>query len=75
MEYKDFLEDFAALFDDTDLSEIQSNTEYQELEEWSSITAMSIIALAKTQYGKKISGREVRSCKTVEELFYLIDSK
>lgn len=75
MELKDFIEKFADQFDDTDASEIQADTEYQELEEWSSLTAMSIIALAKTQYGKTITGREVRSCKTVEELFNLIASK
>lgn len=75
MEITDFIKKFADQFDDTDASEIQVDTEYQELEEWSSLTAMSIIALAKTQYGKTITGREVRSCKTVEELFNLISSK
>ena len=75
MDLQTFIENFADQFDDTDVSEIQAGTEYQELEEWSSLTAMSIIALAKTQYGKTITGREVRSCKTVEELFNLIASK
>lgn len=75
MELQKFIEDFANQFDDTDPSEIQSDTEYQELEEWSSLTAMSLIALAKAEYGKTITGREVRSCKTVEELFNLIASK
>lgn len=75
MELKEFILNFADQFDDTDASEIQAETEYQELEEWSSLTAMSIIALAKTQYGKTISGREVRSCNTVEDLFNLIASK
>lgn len=75
MELQNFIEKFANQFDDTDVSDIQADTEYQELEEWSSITAMSLIALAKTEYGKTITGREVRSCKTVEELFNLISSK
>lgn len=75
MELKDFIEKFTDQFDDTDASEIQADTEYQELDEWSSLTAMSIIALAKTEYGKTITGREVRGCKTVEALFNLIASK
>ena len=75
MELKDFIEKFADQFDDTDPTEIQADTEYQELEEWSSLTAMSLIALAKAEYRKTITGREVRSCKTVEELFNLIASK
>ena len=75
MELEDFIEKFANQFDDTDRSEIQASTEYQELEEWSSLTAMSLIAMAKVEYGKTITGREVRSCTTVEELFNLIASK
>ena len=75
MDFNDFLVNFANLFKDTDASEIQTETEYQELEEWSSLTALSLMALAKTTYGKTITGREVRRCKTVEELYKLIASK
>ena len=75
MDIKDFIKIFAEQLDDTDVSEIQADTEYQELEEWSSLTAMSLIAMAKTQFGKTITGREVRGCKTVEDLFNLIASK
>jgi acyl carrier protein len=66
---------FAKLFVQTDASEIQADTEYQELEEWTSVTAMTIMAMAKTQYGKTVTAREVRSSKTVEALFHLIASK
>lgn len=75
MDFNDFLVNFANQFKDTDASEIQADTEYQELEEWSSLTALSLMALAKTKYGKTISGRDVRRCKTVEELYNLIATK
>lgn len=73
MELKEFIENLAEQFDDTDISEIQPDTEYQDLDEWSSLTAMSIIAMVKTQYGKTISGRDIRKCQTVEELFNLVN--
>lgn len=75
MDINDFIVKFAEQFDDTDASEITADTEYQELDDWSSLTAMSIIALAKTEYGKTITGREIRYVKTVKELFDLISSK
>lgn len=75
MDLNDFIKNFADQFDDTDASEITADTEYQELDEWSSLTAMSIIALAKTEYGKTITGREIRYIKTVKDLFDLINSK
>lgn len=75
MELKDFLVNFAEQFDDTDASEIQADTKFHELEEWGSLTGMGVIAMAKTQYGKTITGKEIRECETVEELFNLINSK
>lgn len=75
MELNDFIVRFANQFDETDASEIQADTYFQELEEWSSLTAMAIIAFVKTEYGKTITGKEIRSCDTVEDLFTLITSK
>lgn len=73
MELNDFIDNLAEQFDDTDVSEIQADTVFQELDEWSSLTAMSIIAMVKTQYGKTITGRDVRRCSTVEDLFNLVN--
>lgn len=75
MNLDEFISVFAEQFDDTDSSEITANTVFQDLEEWSSLTAMSIIAMARTHYNKIVTGREIRSCKTVEDLFNLIASK
>lgn len=75
MELNDFVRKFADLFDETDADEIQSDTIFQDLDEWSSLTAMSIIAFVKTEYGKSVSGKEIRSCEKVEDLFNLVASK
>lgn len=75
MELEDFIKNFTEQFDETDASEIKAETNYQELDEWSSLTAMSIIAFVKTKYNKAITGKEIRSCCNVKELFELIQSK
>ena len=75
MEINDFVTSFAEQFDDTDPSEIKVDTRFHELEEWSSLLGMSVIAMARTQYGKTITGKEIRACETVEDLFNLIASK
>lgn len=75
MELNEFVENFANQFDDTDPAEIQASTIFHDLEEWSSLTGMSVIALAKTQYGKSITGAELKVCVTVEDVFNLINSK
>lgn len=72
MELKDFIVEFADQFDETDISEINADTNFHNLDEWSSLTAMGVIAMVRTQYGKTISGKEIKECTTVEDLFRLI---
>ncbi len=75
MELQKFIEYFAEQFDDTDASEIAATTAFHDLDEWSSLTAMGVIAFVKTEYGKTITGKEMKECVTVEDLFNLISSK
>lgn len=75
MSLQDFILNFADQFDETDASEFKVDTHFQELEEWSSLTAMSIIAFIKTEYNKTITGKETRSCETIEDLYNLVASK
>jgi acyl carrier protein len=74
MEIKEFIKNFAAQLDDTEESEIKEDTVFTELEEWSSLTALSVIAFVKTDYGKNITGKQIRSCKTVKDLFELVQT-
>lgn len=75
MELKEFVANFAEQFDETEVSEFLANTEFHDLDEWSSLTGMGVIAMVKTEYGKSITGAELKACKTVEDVFNLIKNK
>lgn len=75
MEIKDFIVEFADQFDDTDASEILANTEYHELEEWSSMIALSVLNVIGKKYGCTLTFDDLKSCETVEDLFNLVVSK
>lgn len=75
MELNEFIAAFADQFDETDSSEITGSTAFHDLDEWSSLTGMGILALAKTEYGKAISSAELKDCVTVEDVFNLIKNK
>lgn len=75
MELKEFIENFAEQFDDTDISEIQADTEYRELDEWTSLTALSIIAMIDEEYDVQLRADEMRKTQTIQELFDLVKSK
>ena len=70
-----FLENFANLFDETDSSEITLSTEFRNLDEWSSLIALSVIAMADEEYDVKLKGDDIKNATTVEDLFTIVKSK
>lgn len=75
MEIKEFIENFAAQFDETDATEITATTEFKNLAEWSSLMALSIIAMADEEYDVQLKGDDIRNATTVEDLFNVIKAK
>jgi acyl carrier protein len=70
-----FLENFAAQFDETDVAVFKPETEFKKLEEWSSMLALSIIAMADEEYEVQLKGDDIRSSITIQDLYDIIKSK
>lgn len=75
MEIKDFILNFADQFDETDPSEIKAETAFHDLEEYSSLIALSIIAMVDEEYDVQLKGDDMRGAVTVEDLFNIVKSK
>lgn len=75
MEIKEFIEKFAEQFDDTELSVFTPETIYKELDEWSSLMALSIIAMVDEEYDVPIKGNDINNASTIEDLFNIVKSK
>lgn len=75
MELKEFVEKFAEQFDDTDAGEIKAETVFKELDEWSSLTALSVIAMVDEEYEVGIKGDDIRDAVTVEDLYNTVVSR
>ena len=75
MEIKEFIENFAAQFDDTDASVFTPETVFHELDEYSSLIALSIIAMVDEEYDVTLKGDDMRSAVTIEDLFNIVKSK
>lgn len=75
MELKDFIANFADQFDETDASEITATTVFKELDEWSSLIALSVIAMVDEEYDITIKGDDIRNSNTVEDLFNAVQAK
>ena len=75
MGLKDFIDNFVAQFDDTDVNEIKAETVFKELDEWSSLIALSVIAMIDEEYDVIIKGDDIRNSKTVADLFNIVKEK
>lgn len=75
MEINKFIKKFAEQFDDTDASVFTASTEFKTLDEWSSLTALSIIAMADDEYDVTLKGDDIRNATTIEDLFNTVKAK
>ncbi len=75
MSIQDFINNFAFQFDETDASEITKNTIFKDLDEWSSLLALSVSAMAEEEYGVSFKGDDIRNASTVEDLYMILKNK
>lgn len=75
MELKTFIENFAAQFDETDASVFTAETKFRDLEEWSSLIGLSLIAMVDEEYDITLKGDDIKNANTVEDLFNTVKSK
>ena len=71
MRLEEFVKRFAEEFDETPVEQFQSSTDFKSLEEWGSLTALSIIAMVD----ERVTGTDIRNSKTIEDLYNLVISK
>lgn len=75
MELQEFIENFASQFDETEASEFTATTVFKELEEWSSLSALSVIAMVDEEYNVRIKGDDIRGAVTIVDLFNIVCRK
>ena len=75
MNINQFVQGFADCFDDTDASEFSPELNFKQLEEWSSLSGLGIIAMCKKMCGVKITGAEIMEADTVKDVYDLVMSK
>lgn len=66
-----FLENFFELLEETDRDLISLNTEFKNLDEWNSMTALMLIAMFDEKYEVKLNGDSIKKARTLLELYEL----
>lgn len=75
MDIKTFIDNFAGQFDDTPADQIKPETDFRNLDEWSSLIALSVIAMVDEEYGVVLKGSDIKNATTVEDIFNVVMAK
>lgn len=75
MKDKNFIENFRMILDEPDSTSISYETKFKELDEWDSLTRLSLIAMVDQKYNVKISSDDIKKVNNLQELENLIKIK
>lgn len=70
-----FIEKIEAEFDELEPGTLQPDTSFKDLDEWSSMHALIIIALIDTDYDVVLTGDDLSKLSTVQELYDIVKSR
>ncbi|MDP4276040.1 MAG: acyl carrier protein [Bacteroidota bacterium] len=75
MEVNEYIKLISDQFEETDKAVFNPETKFRELEEWSSLIALAVMAITDKKYGVVITVNEMRQMNTIKDLFELVESK
>ncbi|HZK94659.1 MAG TPA: acyl carrier protein [Prolixibacteraceae bacterium] len=75
MNLNEFVKAFASEFENTSEDLFTPKTIFKQLDEWDSLTVLSIIALADEEFNVRITSQDLRDCNSIEDTYNLISSK
>ena len=75
MKIEDFIAHLEEEYEDITPGTLKPESVFREVFEWSSINALILIALVKTQYDVTINADDIATSKTIEDLFRIIQTR
>ena len=67
-----FIESFLTAVDFQEQVEITAETVLKQLPEWDSLAALGVIVMFDVEFGKTITGANLKACTTVADLYKLL---
>jgi len=69
---KNFIDQFLMAVDFEEPVDITPETQLIDLPEWDSLAALGVIVMFDIEYGKTIVGDDLKSSKTIQDLYSLL---
>lgn len=71
MEIKEFIEKFAEAVEVENVEALTAETKFRDLEEWSSLSVMLLIAFYDEEFEKELTLSQIKESKTIQDLYNL----
>ncbi len=75
MNIEQFVRRFAEQFDEIPTDDFTIDTRFKENDEWSSMTALSLIAMVDDSYSVRLSGDDIRKSSTIKDIYDIVAAK
>jgi len=75
MDEKLFIKNFAEQFEDRDPSTIAISTKFRELDDWSSLVALSVMAMCFEEYSVILSADEMEHAEQISDICDIVKSR
>ena len=75
MEIQKFIELFGEQFDETDVTTLTAETNFRDIDNWSSLIGLSVIAMVDEEYDVQLKGDDIRNSNTIADIFEIVKSK
>lgn len=75
MNIETFIKQFKDLLEEPDAVQISASTLFRDLDEYSSLLALTIVAMVDEEYDVAIKAEDLRKAQTIEDLFNIIKEK
>lgn len=74
MTVEEFVKKVQNELQDTPAELVSPETNYKDLDEWGSLTSLSLISMIEEEYDKLITGSDIRKCNSVKELWEFVEA-
>jgi len=75
MEESKFLENFAAIFDDIDVTGLSMDTHFKDFDEWSSLAALGLLAVVSDEYNVELNNDDIKNAVTIQDIFNIVKNR
>lgn len=75
MELNQFVQLFAEQLEETPVEQVTKDTKFRELDDWSSLTALTIIAMVDDEFDVSLDADDMKKSQTVEDIYNVVQAK